>query len=150
MLSLAVYEAFSSRKERIYMRDFLEQEIREKMGLKVGKADALGNEMIASSRSLGGATTQLSKTKPRKPPALTRGRGGRTKSRGRGRGGKNKRGKRGAAISPQGKGKPKRTVSKEDSREKELRIKRRRSRSPSRKRKRRHMSATRSRSEVRA
>ena len=89
MLSLAVYEAYTPKAERVDVYPFVNtyQENTEGMNISA-EADPLGNSLVVSARELGGGEKKLRKSrKPRKPHSLGRGRK-KTKATGRGRGGK--------------------------------------------------------------
>ena len=89
MLSLAVYETYTPKGERVNVYPFVNTYQENTGGKNISaEADPLGNSLVVSARELGGGEKKLRKSrKPRKPRSLGRGRK-KTKATGRGRGGK--------------------------------------------------------------
>ena len=71
MLSLAIYETYTPVKERVQMREFIEQKEEAVGGRKKKGKDILGNSMVESARQLSGRGKSMKRTQPKKPPTLS-------------------------------------------------------------------------------
>ena len=93
MLSLAICETYTAEEERTGIEEYIKQ---REVGGRTNRLekDMLGNSLVESTRLLSGLKQTLKKSKPKKPPTLSRGRGRRGRKPVKGRGGKGKRIKR--------------------------------------------------------
>ena len=102
MLSLATYETYTPEDERMRMEDFIKQrEGKLSGGVSEIDKDLLGNAMVESARQLSGSGKSAKQSKPKKPPTLSQGKGGRAKGKKQRGGGKGKRTKKVGAEAKQ-------------------------------------------------
>ena len=87
MLSLAIYETYTSIKERVQMMEFIKQKEESVGGRRKKGKDALGNSMVESARQLSGRGKSMKRTQPKKPPTLSQDEDDRGRKNKQGRGG---------------------------------------------------------------
>ena len=89
MLSLAIYETYTPVKERVQMRQFIQQKEESVGGRRKKEKDVLGNSMVESARQLSGLGKSRKRTQPKKPPTLSQDEDDRGRKNKHGRGGEN-------------------------------------------------------------